>query len=129
MKMNIADITNILKQIKELYSSIKELSIALVDNFSEEALEKSLKIRENLLKELYRKEAEFTRLRKVNSVSSYWDCSMLKNEISDLIRDIISLDSRINEKITFSMRNIRQELSSLHGSSKAALAYSSQRRI
>lgn len=126
--MNTTEVSDTLKQIKELYSSIKQISILLIDNFSEETLENSLKTRENLLKEVYRKEAEYTRLRNINPVNSR-DCSLLKNEISDLIRAIVSLDSCINEKITFSMRNIRQELSSLHGSSRAALAYSSQRRI
>lgn len=126
--MNTTGVSDTLKQIKELYSSIKQISILLIDNFSEETLENSLKTRENLLKEVYRKEAEYTRLRNINPVN-YRDCSLLKNEISDLIRAIVSLDSCINEKITFSMRNIRQELSSLHGSSRAALAYSSQRRI
>lgn len=127
MKMNTAKISEILKQIKELYSSIKQISILLVDDFSEETLEKFLRTRENLLKEVYGKEAEYTRLRTKNPENSK-DCLKLKTEISELLRTIISLDSRINEKITLSMRNIRNELSSLHGSSRAALAYSLQRR-
>ncbi len=125
--MSTAKITDILRQIKELYSSIKKISVLLVENFSEETLENFLKTRENLLREVYCKEAEYSRL-KLNTVSSE-DCLQLKDEISDLIRTIISLDGCINEKITFSMRNIRQELSNLHGTSRAALAYTSQRRI
>jgi hypothetical protein len=126
--MNKAAITDILRQIKELYSSIKQISLLLVDNFSEETLESFLKRRENLLKEVYYKEAEYTRLKNENTISSE-DCLQLKNEISDLIRAIISLDSCINEKISIRMENIKKELSNLHGSSRVALAYTSQRRI
>ncbi|NLL15130.1 MAG: hypothetical protein GX267_17165 [Fibrobacter sp.] len=126
--MNTAKISDILMQIKELYSSIKQISTLLVDDFSEETLEKFLRTRERLLKEVYSKEAEYTRLRTKNTENSK-ECSKLKNEISELIRAIISLDNCINEKIASNMRNIRKELSSLHGSSRAALAYSSQRRI
>lgn len=126
--MNSAKISDTLMQIKELYSSIKQISVLLVDNFSEETLENFLRKRENLLKEVYRKEAEYTSLKNKFSENSK-DCLTLKNEISELIKAIISLDNCINEKITFSMKNIRQELSNLHGSSRAALAYSSQRRI
>jgi len=128
LKMNTEKISDILIQIKELYSSIKQISIMLVNNFSEDTLENFLKKREILLKEVYRKEAEYTSLKSIIPENSK-DCSNLKNEISEMIRAIIALDSCINEKINFSMRNIRQELSSLHGSSRAALAYSSQRRI
>lgn len=125
--MSSAETIETLKKIKDLYGSIKQVSILLVDNFSEETLEDFLRTRENLLKEVYRKEADYTRLKKTNTANPM-EYIQLKNEIGDLIRVIISLDSKINEKITSSMKSIRQELSSLHGSSKAALAYSSQRR-
>ncbi len=125
--MSSATTIETLKQIKDLYGSIKQVSILLVDNFNEETLEDSLRTRENLLKEIYRKEAEYTRLKKANTADPM-EYIQLKNEISDLIRFIISLDSRISEKISNNMKSIRQELSGLHGSSKAALAYSSQRR-
>lgn len=126
--MNTVKINDILKQIRELYSSIKQISVMLVENFSEETLENFLKTRENLLRDVYCKEAVYTRLKETNPVNSK-DYLQLKDEISDLIKAIISLDSNIKGKITSSMKDIRQELSSLHGSSRAALAYSSQRRF
>ncbi|HEX3018882.1 MAG TPA: hypothetical protein VHP36_01205 [Chitinispirillaceae bacterium] len=125
--MSALEICDILKQIKELYFSIKQMSVSYVDNFSEQTLEQFLKKRECLFNEISRKETEYTHLKKTD-VAGTTECYQLKSEIGDLIRVIISLDSSITDKIALSMRNIRNEISNLYGTSKAALAYSNHRR-
>lgn len=121
------EISTLLVQIKELYSLIKQDSLFLVNNFSEQTLEEFLITRENLLRQIYEKEALYSKLNE-NKVSLSANCLQLKKEIRELIISINSIDSCITDMISKSMSRIKNELKGLYSSSKAALAYSNHSR-
>lgn len=121
------DIINLMKQIKELYHTIKHISAALINDFSGQALDECLKKRETLLREIYRKEALYSQSNGSMNTDKEFQC--LRNEIREQILTINSMDRQITELIEQSMRDIKLELSGLYSTSKAAFAYTVQKRV
>lgn len=125
--MNNTNINNLLSQIKDLYGLVMQNSISLISNFSDEALPQFIAVRDKLLKDIQLKEAEYGRI-KNDQIKIQENCWELKKEIRELIMSITTIDDRITDKIKNCMNNIKNELKGLYSTSKAAIAYSSQRR-
>ncbi|NLG19528.1 MAG: hypothetical protein GX556_19575 [Fibrobacter sp.] len=112
------------KNLKRLYASIKEITEKLLDDFSDENLNRSLSERTVLLEQVKLEEDALAGSRE----SFNQECRSLKNEIKMLILSINQLDKETELKIKAGMEQVRSEMSKLSSKSNAALAYSAHRR-
>lgn len=114
-------------RIKELYSMVKQVTIGIVEHFSADDLNEALKNRDELLCIIGKEEAAYRRLG-CGSGEHVGECKKIVNEIRDLILSTLNLDKELTLTVENSMQQVRSELSGLYKTSRAAVAYSAQRR-
>lgn len=110
--------------LKRLYASIKEITEKLLDDFSDENLNRSLSERAVLLEQVKIEENAAAGFRGPYNQ----ECRSLKNEIKMLILSINQLDKEVELRIKAAMEQARSEMSKLSSKSNAALAYCAHRR-
>jgi hypothetical protein len=108
-------------RIRSFYYEIFDKTTDLLGNFSDQHLLKTLEERENLF-ELIEKEEN-----SINNINIS-GCTEIKAEIRDLVTSVITLDKKIAEFVRGRMKEIKTEISGLYSTSRAAVAYTLQRR-
>jgi hypothetical protein len=108
-------------RIRSFYYEIFDKTTDLLSNFSDQHLLRTLNERENLLALVEKEENS------IGNITSS-DCSEIKTEIRDLVGSVITLDKKIADLVRGRMKEIKTEISGLYSTSKAAVAYTLQRR-
>lgn len=116
---------NKLLHIKSMYESILELTIKFSNEFNVEVSEDVFKKRTSILSQIESEEKQLKQLYGDLFKSKHPD---VVNEIVNRINSIISVDKIISERFKEKMVTVKLELSGLFKNSRAAAAYSVQRK-
>lgn len=108
-------------KIRSCYYEILDKTNGLLSDFTDQHLLIILKERDDLLAMVEKEESS------ISNVNSS-DCKEIKAEIRDLVTSVMTLDKRLGELVRGRIKEIKTEISGLYSTSKAATAYTLQRR-
>src|SRR5690554_917367 len=114
-----------LLHIKSMYESILDITIKFANEFNVEISEDVFKNRASILSQIESEEKQLKQLYGDLFRSKHPD---IVDEIVNRINSIISVDKKISERFKEKMVTVKLELSGLFKNSRAAAAYSVQRK-
>jgi len=112
-------ISRILSDIRDLYETLRSMTVRFMDAFSVPALQNLLAERSLVLQRIDSEEGALRRI----SGEAQWKSYREFEEIRNTIASIMHYDRQIEERITGDMKAVKRELSSLSATTNAAIGY------